>query len=329
MPEAVELERSLAKNVISAMDVAALRSKVACLEEQKAQVARYTYASQRPAFSLPVSRVISPGNLSELFNECIKGSWDDLLMTLSMKIAAQVGSIPPSEFQHLWLPFLHNLVEVLKGASIPLTTPRYRQLILAILETYIERYVGPEPPAGIDWAVPGVNCNSYNCSYGDCSQLDAFLRSSIQSVARFQIGKKRRQHLHQLLDRARSPYTHTTDRSTYPETLVVTKVIGKGLARNGWEARVKKAREALEGFRSDLGTALKEDYDRIMRMVAPADQGAAAVGAGDAGGGPGTSRTGTGTLPPLMGLPGQNRLVQGQSAPIPGAGVKRKADDSR
>ncbi|KAK3303297.1 uncharacterized protein B0T15DRAFT_560268 [Chaetomium strumarium] len=160
---------------------------------------------------------------------------------------------------------------VVNGASIPLTTPRYHQLILAILETYIDRYVGPEPPAEINWTVPGVNCNSYNCTSSDCSELDAFLRSSTQSVARVQIGKKRRQHLHQLLDRARSPCTHTTDRSTYPETLVVTKVVGKGLARNGWEARVKKAREVLEGFGSDLGTSLKEDYDRIMRMVAPAD----------------------------------------------------------
>ncbi|KAK4242781.1 hypothetical protein C8A03DRAFT_29011 [Achaetomium macrosporum] len=343
--EALELTKILIKDLISAMDVATLRSKAACLEEHRAQAARYTYAYSRPAFSLPVSRIVSPGQLSELFKECIAHSWDDLLMTLSMKIAAQSSSIPPSEFQHLWLPFLHSFVERLNEASIPLTTPRYRQLILAILESYIDRFVGPEPPTEINWTVPGVNCDSYNCASSDCRSLDAFLRSPTRSTARFQIGKKRRQHLHQLLDRARSPCTHTTDRSTYPETLVVTKVIDKGIARNAWETRRKKAREALEGFRSDFDALLMEDYARIMRMVAPPDQ-RAAVGAGGAVSGSDASNAGT--LPPLIGLLGQTQPVQGQSEPrLPGfpgvpdlsaemrervalgslAGVKRKAED--
>lgn len=338
LPEALELAKGLLRNLISVMDVATLVGEAGYAEElRRAKGARYSYSYIRETTS-PVSRIIGPGQLSELFRECFAHSWDDLLRTLPMRIAAQSSFIPPSQFQHLWLPFLHELVEVLNGAAIPLTTLRYQQLILTILESYVERYVGPEPPREIDWTLPRVSCSHTS----DCSQLNAFLQSSTQSTARFQMGKKRRQHLHQLLDHARIPCTHTTDRSTYPETLVVTETISKGLARAGWEARLKNAREALEGLRSVLGTVLAEDYAKIMRMVAaaPTDQ-RAAVGAGNGVSGSAAPTT-TGTLPPpLMGLPGHApsgfqrqgdpnlqglaaimRQVKAQSSV---AGVKRKA----
>ena len=62
-----------------------------------------------------------------------------------------------------------------------------------------------------------------SCTCPDCSALSKFLANPDQKQGRFPLAKKRRQHLHQIIDRNRCDLTHVTDRRGSPFTLVCTK----------------------------------------------------------------------------------------------------------
>jgi hypothetical protein len=263
--DGLELAKNLTKSLITAMDITNLRTGAALTAEHRAKAPRYFFSQPTPALSaVQLSQVIDPVRLSTLFLDSITHSWDDLLMVLSLKIAAQASSIPPIEFNPLWLPFLDKLLGVLTRTSTPLSTPRYQQVFLVILESYLDRYVGQEPSAEVDWTLPLVGCHCV-----DCSGLNQFLGSATRTTTGFSVGKKRRQHLHQVLDGLGGACTHETNRRTYPETLVVTKKASKAeQARIEWAARFKKAQEQLGRFEDPEGlqTLLGADYQRIMGM---------------------------------------------------------------
>ena len=62
-----------------------------------------------------------------------------------------------------------------------------------------------------------------SCNCSDCGALAAFLADPSQKQARFPLAKKRRQHLHQIIELNRCDCTHETERRGRPYTLVCTK----------------------------------------------------------------------------------------------------------
>ncbi len=62
-----------------------------------------------------------------------------------------------------------------------------------------------------------------SCTCRDCGALSAFLANPDQKQGRFPLAKKRRQHLHQIIDGNRCDLTHVTERRGSPFTLVCTK----------------------------------------------------------------------------------------------------------
>ncbi|MEA3412903.1 MAG: 2OG-Fe(II) oxygenase [Pseudomonadota bacterium] len=62
-----------------------------------------------------------------------------------------------------------------------------------------------------------------SCGCGDCAALSAFLANPDQKQGRFPLAKKRRQHLHQIIDGNHCDLTHVTERRGSPFTLVCTK----------------------------------------------------------------------------------------------------------
>jgi len=62
-----------------------------------------------------------------------------------------------------------------------------------------------------------------SCSCGDCGALSAFLANPDQKQGHFPLAKKRRQHLHQIIDGNHCDLTHVTERRGSPFTLVCTK----------------------------------------------------------------------------------------------------------
>lgn len=75
----------------------------------------------------------------------------------------------------------------------------------------------PEPP--VDWRLdPQLRCR---CR--DCPSVNTFLQDPALQILRLPLSKERCKHLHRALDATRLPVTHTTDRRTSPNTLVLTK----------------------------------------------------------------------------------------------------------
>jgi hypothetical protein len=274
------------------MDITALRTPEYIIKA--AQQPRSFFGVLPPAAPAQPNHTFHWDILSDIFEACLTHGWDDILMTLSLRIATQAPSIPATEFPYLWLPFLKFLLKALSDSP----SPRYKQLVLALLESYLTRWVGPAPsqPSQPDLSLPEVHCLRYSWTLcRDCSSLNAFLTSRVERVARFQVGKDRRRHMHQVLDQLTRgrvvPYgvTHTTDRSTRPETLVVTKTGAvRGMQmRKEWEGRVVKAKGVIQGL--DEGGRLRRllgegEYQAILRMNVLGGVGGGVIAAGSANG---------------------------------------------
>ncbi|KXX73620.1 hypothetical protein MMYC01_210141 [Madurella mycetomatis] len=103
-----------------------------------------------------------------------EGIDDRILAVFALKVVRDIGLIKPSAFATFWLPFLRELLGILeKNNNAALSAPRYHHLFAAVLETYLNRCVGPPP---IHW-IP--ECQYVPCACRLCSLINRFLRSSI------------------------------------------------------------------------------------------------------------------------------------------------------
>ena len=83
----------------------------------------------------------------------------------------------------------------------------------------LENHTAQAPQKPTDYRRAG----KLSCSCGDCGTLSAFLANPDQKQGRFPLAKRRRQHLHQIIDGNRCDLTHVTERRGSPFTLVCTK----------------------------------------------------------------------------------------------------------
>lgn len=82
--------------------------------------------------------------------------------------------------QHIFLPYLKQLLVVMHDHAIPLTTPNYQWQFQQVISLFITRYIGKEPtpsPSVPDLTCPPLGCASPADPYGcaTCRELDAFL----------------------------------------------------------------------------------------------------------------------------------------------------------
>ena len=70
-----------------------------------------------------------------------------------------------------------------------------------------------------DWSINDEN----NCSCEDCRQLKQFLQAPDQVRLKWPLAKRRRQHIHQIIDTMRLPVKHITERVGSPHKLLLTK----------------------------------------------------------------------------------------------------------
>ncbi|KAK4150552.1 hypothetical protein C8A00DRAFT_36857 [Chaetomidium leptoderma] len=280
-PEGLDLAQRLIESIITAMDITQLRTQNALVAELPR-----TYYAPKALNPAQLTRTIHHERLHNLIQNCVAHSWDTLLDSFTQKITAQAPSIPVVEFHALWLPLLSALLKTVPTETdtetIELHQTHYKPLFLAILNSYLTRYVGAEPPReeAPNFSLPAVYCHS---ACGDCTSLNAFLASPTQQVGRFQVDKERRKHLHRVLEarfgggwsgQALPPggevVRHETDRGTCPETLVVTKVGSRTLrVRAAWEVRAQGAGAVLDGLVEDgdlRGVLGEEHYARIVGM---------------------------------------------------------------
>lgn len=208
-------------------------------------------------------RVIVPDTLAQCIAVCIQSGWDDVFGSLQAKIVADVNRVPTTEFRPLWLPCLRKIIHTLEANNVPLSTPAYQELSRAILEAYVNRYIGPEPSGAIDHRQKPVSCS---CS--DCPGLNAFLRGP-QKVGRFPMAERRRRHLESKLTYSGSGCTMHTESWGSPYTLVVTKGLDSGTrALQEWTRRRLEGQQDLAEFdRENMDILLGEEtWHRITGM---------------------------------------------------------------
>ena len=142
------------------------------------------------------------------------------------------------------------LIDVVRGAmTMP---PGDRQLagidtIAAHCRNELEAQLSLPLRAPDDWSITGFQ--SGTCC-ADCTALAAFLADPAAQQATWPLAKPRRQHLHQRIDEAELPVTHTTTRQGSPHKLVLTKTAEVHL-RDGQHRR--SALEALTAVTRFLG----------------------------------------------------------------------------
>jgi hypothetical protein len=199
-------------------------------------------------------------HIAELLSVSIRFNLTTQTDGLLESLISEARVVDIRDYESMLLPFLKQTKQVLKDHNIPLCHVSFRRLYQTILISYITRYVGKKPERGINWTRPNVGCRC-----GDCAGLNQFLSSPSQIVGRFPVAKKRRQHLHQMLDRSGSDCTHVTERYGSPQTLLVTKT-HDNLARavKKWEQRAEEARKwILDLGKRDLEQLLCPNYEDL------------------------------------------------------------------
>ncbi|KAH7141955.1 hypothetical protein EDB81DRAFT_885007 [Dactylonectria macrodidyma] len=259
---AMQLHRVVAKSFNTLTDFAKIHSDVGV---QLTSMKREHPTTSNPSSWDEFRTAVTHQALVDHFSTMIQTSTDadDLVQPLISKIVADVSRFTSVELHVLWLPFLCSLVPVLTSNNLPLSTPCYQQLFRTVSTTYINKYVAREPTKDTNLVRREVSC-----SCRDCQELNAFLANPEQTVDRFPLNKKRRQHLHQGLDSARIDCTHTTLRQGSPQTLVVTKTFKHNAeARRVWASRRTQAVERFTSFPQDqLKLLLGQDYSKIVNM---------------------------------------------------------------
>jgi predicted 2-oxoglutarate/Fe(II)-dependent dioxygenase YbiX len=100
-----------------------------------------------------------------------------------------------------------------KRSSAPLS-----RWLTAVGEELDSRADNP-PGEPADWTRPAT----ISCNCADCKEVSRFLKDPETKTLRLPLAKRRRQHLHQIIDGNRLDLTHQTERRGRPYTLVCTK----------------------------------------------------------------------------------------------------------
>ena len=118
-------------------------------------------------------------------------------------------------FSSRWLPFLQEFLCTF-GDDLTQPSSGYRELFHVVINNYIRRYLGEEPPAPTLTTPVRLSCG--HC--GPCDQLDRFLFDPEKETEYFRYKKPLRDHVERQI---RGHYKTSTDRRGSPQTLVVTK----------------------------------------------------------------------------------------------------------
>lgn len=210
----------------------------------------------------PVIDRESSRNIAAFLFACQEFELNAELDQIVKKLLTEMKTAQLELFHGVYIPVLKLLVKRFSEKATINSSP-FQPLFRQILFHYIFKYVQPEPTPPKDWKQATVRCN---CA--DCQSLNRFLASPTEKVGRFSVAKKRRQHLHSVLDQAGSGCTHETERRGSPQTLVVTKTRARyQAAHNAWAARHSVTKKHLEEIGAEaLKGLLGEMYTPIMSL---------------------------------------------------------------
>jgi hypothetical protein len=181
---ALPLFERLAMQTIDTLDVSQLCSP----STVRAGTARVSKASDIPGegYFHPETPLelcaVSALDLTSFFEALIVTKVkDQLLMRLAFKIVNRANGIRRPEFAGLWWPFVRLLADALAELGIPLTTPRYLNIIMAVVEARLLRDVGEQPPVTWGRTEEQVQCRNLSCVL--CAQVNEFLGGDAEATS--------------------------------------------------------------------------------------------------------------------------------------------------
>jgi hypothetical protein len=188
-----------------------------------------------------------------------EGASDIILARFALKVVGDVGIIKMRDFHGFWLPFLRQLLEILEEHAVPLSTPLYRHLFAAVLETFLAKRVGPPSMRWLPeiWTVP--------CLCRICSLINGFLSSDAPAASVNGCSGEELLHIGTFV----WPYRTQLQCAFSPGEgggIVITKVI-KGPSFQKWEEeRSSAAVEIGKLFGPALRTVLGGECDTVMNF---------------------------------------------------------------
>ena len=229
---------------------------------------RSIYEPQLKSDDSSSSTFVAGNDVAMLVGCCTALHLDEEVDQILARVRGEAAAVGTSAFQVFLLPFLKSLVDVMQRHKIPYTQSRYQVCFQRLLELYVQRYIGAEPPAPQEWAKPRRGCG---CT--DCQELDRFLVDPNRTVGRFSVAEKRRRHI---VSQIGNTCENETERKGLPYTLVVTKNEHTWKeALKAWQQRCDEAARniqdiglpALKDLLADRYTELTEFT--AMRLGAP------------------------------------------------------------
>ena len=245
-------------------------------------------------------------NLATLVKASLSSRYNVSALELC-QVVCRVANVSKSRaelIKCILLPVLRHIQSAALEALQNLHRTCIQEMYSTVFEQFLLSYVRRQPSLQPCWSRDPVRCGC-----GDCHKLNLFLISVTRQTDRFSLGKKRRQHLHQVLDC--TDYSHVTDRRSSGETLVVAKRDPQRPAHDACVARCREARSPLLQFNDqDSLWKLLRDPKMLDDMMAMR-----------------SVITDPGSVPAeLKRLPLQD--LDNNKRPSNSAGVKRRFDDS-
>ncbi|MCJ1401326.1 hypothetical protein MMC11_004538 [Xylographa trunciseda] len=202
----------------------------------------YGYGARQPDPSL--SNCPKPKDFVGLLEQCLSLELDEYYQVILQEFVQKSESIPLAAFGSIWIPILRQFLMMINN-RLHEDNHRddYRRIFSTVLNNYIFRFLGVEPPKST-MSTPLAR----GCGCTECRRVDLFLLDPAQEIGRFALRKSIRDHLERQFGRF---HKCTTDHSGSPHTLVIAKNEAEYKAKRGaasYEERVVEARTLISSI---------------------------------------------------------------------------------
>lgn len=188
---------------------------------------------------------------------------DQLLMRLAFKIVNRANHIRRPEFAGLWWPFVRLLADTLPELGIPPTTPRYLNIIMAIVEARLLRDVGEQPPVTWGRTKEQVQCIDIHCL--PCPQVNEFLGGDAETTS-ILVPEESNKHMLELV--GPTLVAIGCELEPRPPFLVVRKRFCDRDALQAFYARQEAFKQDLLTEKEWLGPVLQADGTSFDQLIA-------------------------------------------------------------
>ena len=205
--------------------------------------------------------------MAELVSCCVGSSLKEEENWLLTKIALEAIHADSQALEHVLMPFLKRLRELMEEYKIAFTTEKYQDLFQTIISLFLSRSVAMEPLRPPNFTYSKAGCGDGKCR--DCHDLNRFLQDPDRQTWDLTTTGQRRSHVDGRVSQSIRFRTTTIKNTTAPHTLRVTKtphVVWES-DHKAWLHRCDKARGlmAAVGYGA-LRQLLGDQYDQCVEL---------------------------------------------------------------